>query len=83
MPHRTHEMRTIVTNNPGVCQSVGLCLFVTRAECTKTAERIDVLFGVETPRYPRNIVSDESSSPTAMREGTCHLKRSEFIGISF
>jgi len=31
---------------------------VTRARCAKIAERVDVLFGVETPRDPRKIVLD-------------------------
>jgi len=33
-------------------------LFVTRACCAKTTEWIHILFGVETPRDPRTIVSD-------------------------
>jgi len=42
-------MRTIAIDDPGVCQSV------TRAGCAKTAERIDVLFGVKTHGDPKNI----------------------------
>jgi len=45
--------QTIAIGDLGVCQSV------TRAGCAKTAERIDVLFWVETPRDPRNDVLDE------------------------
>jgi len=37
---------------------LSVCLCVTRAECEQTAERIDVLFGAETPAGPRNIVLD-------------------------
>jgi len=36
--------------------------------CAKTAERINVLFGVETPGEPRNIVLDESSYHPTVRE---------------
>jgi len=36
-------MRTIAIDDPGVCLSD------TRASCAKTAERINVLFGVEVP----------------------------------
>jgi len=52
-------MRTIAIDDPGVCQSV------TRAKCAKTAERIDVLFGVETPLDPRS-----TPSHTARRKGS-------------
>jgi len=39
-----HEMRTIVIDDPGVCQSVILL------HCTNTAERIEVLLGVRASR---------------------------------
>jgi len=45
-----------------------VCLSRRRARCAKTAERIDVLFEVETPGYPRNIVSDGSPRPPRQRE---------------
>jgi len=47
-PHRIQkmEMRTTVIDDPGVCQSV------MQAAVQKTAKRIDVLFGVETPGDP-------------------------------
>jgi len=45
-------MQTIAIDDPG---SLSVSLFATRA---KTAERIDVLFGMETPGDPRNIVLD-------------------------
>jgi len=42
--------------------SLSLCwsvtLFVTRLNCAKTAERIDVLFGVDTLKDTRRIVLD-------------------------
>jgi len=44
-----HEMQTIATDDSYVCQSV------TRAGCAKTAERIDVLFGMETPEDPKTL----------------------------
>jgi len=39
---RIHEMQTIVVDGPGVCQSVSLTQVL-----YKTAERIDVRFGLE------------------------------------
>jgi len=62
-PHRIYEMRTITIDDPDVCQSVWH-----GAGCAKTAELIDVLFGVETARNPRNIVSDGNPHPA--RQGT-------------
>jgi len=51
------EMETIATDDP-VAWCV--CLSVRRApEPCKIAEQTDVLFGVETPADPRNIVLDE------------------------
>jgi len=41
-----------------VCQSPSLS--VTRLRCAKTAERIDVLFGTDTPGDPRHTVLDGS-----------------------
>jgi len=58
MLHRMHEMRTIVTNVPVawcVCKSV--CLPATCLCSAKTAERIEVLFGLETPGGPTNTVT--------------------------
>jgi len=52
-----HEIRTIATDDPGVCQPVK------RVDCAKAAERIDVLFVVETHGDPRNIVLDEGPHP--------------------
>jgi len=46
-----HEMKTIAIDDLGVCQSV------TRTECVKTAERIDVRFRVEAWN-PRNSALD-------------------------
>jgi len=57
-----HQMRTIVVDDPSVCQAVS------RAECLKTAEQIDVLFGVNTSADPRNIVSDGSPYPPRQGE---------------
>jgi len=56
-------MRSVAIDNPDVSLSV------TRAGCANTAERIDVLFGVDTPGNPRNIALDgESPSSTACRD---------------
>jgi len=38
-PHEMHDMRTVAVDDP-------VRLSVTRVACAKTAERIDVLFGV-------------------------------------
>jgi len=46
-----HEMRTIATDDSGVCQSICLSREQVRS-APKTAERIDILFGVETPGNP-------------------------------
>jgi len=48
-----HKTRIIAIHDPaGVCQSI------TRLRCAKAAERIDVLFGVDTPGGSRNILLD-------------------------
>jgi len=54
-----------------------ICLFVTQTGCAKTAERIDVLFGVETSGDPISIVGplDGVPYPTARREVRCGLRQ--------
>jgi len=44
------------------------CLSVTRLCCAQTAERIEVLFGTETPGDPRYSVLDGGSDPPSVRE---------------
>jgi len=51
-----HEMRRTIAIDDPVRLLVSLS--VTRSDCAKTAERIDVLFEVETPYDPRNTVAD-------------------------
>jgi len=46
-----------------------LSLTVTWAGCAKTADRIDVLFWVETPGDPGNVVLDGVSLPYGEEEG--------------
>jgi len=65
-----HEMQTIVTDVRGVCLSVcqpvrqlvclsrGLTRGSTQLHCAKMAEQIKMMFGVNTPGGPWNIVSD-------------------------
>jgi len=53
----------IVVDGLGICQSV--CLSVTLVGYAKAAEQIDLLFGVEAPGDPRNVVLD----------GVCILSR--------
>jgi len=56
--HRMHEMLTIVTDVRGVCQSVCLSRGSTRLHCANMAEQIKMLFMVNTPGGPWNIVLD-------------------------
>jgi len=56
-------MGTTAIDDPGVCQSV------TRADCAKTAENIDVLFGVKTPEASRNIALYRGPYPHGEGEG--------------
>jgi len=65
-----HEMSTITTDDPvawcvltlSLYASLSLCMSVCYAAgpC-KTAERIEVLFGTETPGVTRKVVSDPGS----------------------
>jgi len=50
-------MQTIAIDDLGVWKSV------VWVDCTKMAEQIDILFWVETPREPRNILLDVCSHP--------------------
>jgi len=56
-------MQTIVTDDRGVCPSVSLSRSSTRLCCTKTSERIKILFVVNTVGGPRNIVLDGNHDP--------------------
>jgi len=56
-------MWTNAIDDLGVYQSVTL------AGCAKTAERIDVLFGMETPGNPRNTILDGVSIPNGDKGG--------------
>jgi len=42
-------------------------MFVTRLSCAKTAERLEILFGVETLGDPRHVVLDADPDPRAAR----------------
>jgi len=66
--HRMPEMLITVTDDRGVCLSVCLSRGATQLHCTKTAERIEILFGVNTLGSPRNIVLDRVWSPTQPSE---------------
>jgi len=54
-----HEMWPIAIDNPGVCQSISLSVWLSFA-CgfILLAERIEVQLGVETLSYLRNVVSN-------------------------
>jgi len=58
MLHQMHEMQTIVTDDRGSCPSVCRSTWL---YCGKTAERIEILFEVNTLGGPRNIVLDGGS----------------------
>jgi len=62
-----HVMQTIVTDDRGVCQAVCLSHSLTRLHCAKMAEQIKMLFGVNTPGSPCNIVLDGGHDPTTLR----------------
>jgi len=61
--YRMHEMQTVVTDVRGVCLSVCLSRGSTRLYCAKTDKRIKMLFGVNTPGSPWNIVLDMGLNP--------------------
>jgi len=61
--HRMHEMQPIVADVSGVCPSVSLSGGSTRLHCAKTAERIKLLFGVNTLWRPRDIVLHVDPDP--------------------
>jgi len=52
-------MRPIAIEDPGVL----VCLSDPALHCAKTAERIEVLSGVETLRAPRHVLLDRGSDP--------------------
>jgi len=56
--HAMHEMQSIATDVRGVCQSVCLSRGSSQLRCAKTAEQIKMLFGVNTPGGPWNVVLD-------------------------
>jgi len=69
--HRIHEMQAIATDYRGLRPSVCLLRGFTGLWCAKTAERIKVLFGVQTLGGSRNIVFDGGhESPTARGGGS-------------
>jgi len=61
-------MRSILTDVRGVCLSVRLSRGSSRLRCAKLAEQIKMLFGMNTPRDPWNIVLDVGPDPPH-REG--------------
>jgi len=58
-----HEMQTIVTDDRCVCPSVCLSRGSTRLRCARTAEGMKIVFGVNTPVDPINIVLDGGLDP--------------------
>jgi len=64
-----HQMQTIVTDDCGVCLSVCLTCGLNRFHCAKTAEQIQILFGVNSLLGPRHIVLDGDHDPHIEGEG--------------
>jgi len=62
-------MRTIAIDDPVAWVSQSVSLSVTHVGCAKTAERIDVLFGLESPGDPRNILLHGGPHPPRQGEG--------------
>jgi len=62
-----HEIKTIFTDVCGVCLSVCLSRGSSRLHRAKTAEQIKMLFGVNTPGGPRDIVLDVGPDPPTER----------------
>jgi len=54
--YRMHEMQSILTDVRSVCQSVCLSRGSSRLHCAKTAEQINMLFGVNTSGGKWNII---------------------------
>jgi len=58
-----HEAQNIAIDDPGVCEYVGLSILsVIRLCSANTAERIEVLLGVETLGDTRNVILDRSAN---------------------
>jgi len=64
--HPMHEIQSILTN---VCR-IRLSRGSYQLHCAKTAEQIKMLFGVNTPWNPRNIVLDVGPDPPQRGRGT-------------
>jgi len=65
-----HEMMLLLqTIAVSVCQSVCLSRGTTRFHRAKTAEQIKILFAVNTPWGPRNIVLDGRPDPPQRADG--------------
>jgi len=62
-----HEMLTVITDVYSVCLFVRLFVGSSRLYCTKMAKQIQMLFGMNTPGGPRNIVLDVGPDPLTER----------------
>jgi len=76
--HRMHEMETTVTDVRSVCLSHGS----TRLRCAKMAERIKILFAVNTLGGPRNIVIDGVLIPRS-KGGDSMQPSTNYFGLWF
>jgi len=68
-----HNMQTIAADDRGVCLSFSLSVTQLNSapQCKQMAERIEMLFGVNTPWGPWNIVLDGGpDTHTAMERGS-------------
>jgi len=64
-----HEMQPIFTDVRGVCPPVCQSCGSTRLHCAKKAEQIKMLFGVNTPGGPWDIVLHGGPDPHIQEEG--------------
>jgi len=69
LTHQMHETQTIVNDDRGVCPQVCLSRGSTWPHGAKTAQRIKILFGVNTPGGSRNTALHGGPDPPTGRGG--------------
>jgi len=74
-------MKTIVIDDRGVCLSVCPSRGSTRLLCAKTAERIKILFGLNTPGGQRNIVLEWGPDPPQRGKGYSMQPLQSYFGL--
>jgi len=76
-----HEMQTTVTDVSDVCLSLCLSRGSTQLHCAKTAERIKILFRMNTLGGPWNIALDGSPDPPQRGEGYSMQPSPNYFGL--